>query len=273
MSTLITKRFDKNGTVLKYLLRSWFAYGHLQPEQGIALLLFFMLDDKDAKKVVDWGEKCINDVSIRNSGVLLLKHGTICSWLALESVDERTQLDKVNCTLHEEWIYSLEYLSTIFAVSVLQHRQLLQLWKSDKDKHFKYSSHPLLYFVEWGRSKGITPEWMPVAVDMELIPVETSPNGGKQAGGMEQAATAVVIQEETQRSKYKIPGRCDAILSWLKTNNLNLEDLPKPLKNGLRTVKADCRDELCKNKELFSSEPLFDKAWQKLRDDKKIKGW
>ena len=271
-SILITKRLDRNRTVLKSLLRYWFEFGHLQPEQGIALLNFFMLDDEDLKKVVDWGKKDSNDIGIQNFGIPLLKHGKICSWLALESADECTQLDKVNCTLHEEWIYSLEHPRTIFAVSVLQHRHLLQLWKSDKDKHFKYSSHPLSYFVKWGRSKGIIPEWMPVAVDIELIQIETSANGGKQAEGVEQAATAVVIQKEIKQCGYVTHKRCDAILNWLKENNFDPQDLPKPRKNGLRTVKADCRDELCKNKELFSSRGLFEKAWQQLSFDKKMKG-
>jgi hypothetical protein len=66
--------------------------------------------------------------------------------------------------------------------------------------------------------------------------------------------------------------RCDAILSWLKANNYDPQDLPPPLKNGMATVKATCRVELCKNTQMFSSLGLFEKAWQQLRADKEIIG-
>lgn len=66
--------------------------------------------------------------------------------------------------------------------------------------------------------------------------------------------------------------RGNAILSWLKKNNHDPQDLPAPFKNGLATVKSICRRDLCKNKKMFSSEKLFEKAWQQLRNDKEIIG-
>jgi len=68
-----------------------------------------------------------------------------------------------------------------------------------------------------------------------------------------------------------IQQRCNAILHWLTTNKHNPLNLPPPQKQGLSTVKADCRKVLCQNKKMFSSRSLFDKAWQQLHDDKKVK--
>ena len=69
-----------------------------------------------------------------------------------------------------------------------------------------------------------------------------------------------------------IRGRCDAILTWLKANNCDPQNLPPPLKNGMATVKAACREELCKNTKMFYSINYFNKTWQRLRDNKEIIG-
>jgi len=107
----------------------------------------------------------------------------------------------------------------------------------------------ILYFDGWEHSRGNK-------IVMEAAVAE------------EQAAPTTVMQEEPIRI---IRQRCDAILKWLKDNDYDPQNLPPPLKKGLPTIKAPCSEELCKNKKMFSSKGLFEKAWQQLRDDGEIK--
>lgn len=266
---LITERFDRRAITLKYLLRYWFALGHLQPEQGIALLSCFMLDDEDEKSVVDWGNSDNDGVSIVCMGFPLLKQDKICSWLALDSGDVCAQLDRINCTKTDEHIFSLEHLNTIFAVSVLQHRQMLQLWKSDNYKHSKLNAHPLAYFVEWGRSRAHIPEWMPTAVDLKLIQGDPWDGGDKQTDAMAQGKTSDLPTIEVHQ--YKSTRQEKAILNWLKNHEYDPQQLPLPRVNGLPGIKKTCRDEMCIiSKQLFYSKDVFDTAWQRLRDNDEI---
>ena len=112
------------------------------------------------------------------------------------------------------------------------------------------------------------PQTTPIAVvvsvaDQQNIAGESAKDAtdtGRDAPTGEQDKPVPIIQQ-----------RCAVILNWLATNKHDPLNIPAPLKNGLATVKADCRKELCKNKMMFSSRSLFDKAWQQLRDDKKVK--
>lgn len=61
----------------------------------------------------------------------------------------------------------------------------------------------------------------------------------------------------------------DAILTWLKDNKYDPKALPIP-PQGKSGVKKLCRDKLRKNIKLFSSDSVFNTAWDRLRKDKEI---
>lgn len=60
-----------------------------------------------------------------------------------------------------------------------------------------------------------------------------------------------------------------AILDWLKDNKHDPLKLPVP-PSGKAGVKTDCLVALCADKQLFSSIPVFKKAWERLRANKEI---
>lgn len=60
-----------------------------------------------------------------------------------------------------------------------------------------------------------------------------------------------------------------AILQWLETNNHNPLQLPVP-PPGKSGVKKECKNEVCKNKELFISVGVFETAWERLRANNTI---
>lgn len=63
----------------------------------------------------------------------------------------------------------------------------------------------------------------------------------------------------------------NAILNWLKVNQYDPSKLPVP-PSGKAGVKKLCRDALCESsKQLFSSESVFNTAWERLRAKGEIK--
>lgn len=121
-------------------------------------------------------------------GVPLLKGGQICSWLDLEQSDEYIQLNELYSIQDDKYLYSLESSTTIFAISVQSHRRVYQCWKSDIHKHPEVT--PLPYFVEWWKSKGKSPDWMPVAASLKPIKGEISFNENGQPGAPPSYSTA-----------------------------------------------------------------------------------
>lgn len=221
--SLIENNFDhndRNEKVLKSQLRHWFRLDHLRPEQGIALLICFVLDDEDVKNVknmVNRGNS--NDAIIPDFGIPLLNGSKICSWLELEPDVECIQPDMAYSPKDRDYIYTLEHAQTIFVVPVLPHKRLLQIWNSGKGKHPEYT--PLKYFVEWARMKGTIPEWMPVAVELELIEGENLVNDSKQPEIAPPYSTPWLKIQEAAIAQFFNPrrnpeARSEEVVAWIK---------------------------------------------------------
>jgi hypothetical protein len=165
----IKKKYEPDVTVLKEKLRHWFRFGHLRPEQGIALLIGLEPNVMCVETLVHWGENNINDEKTLDYGVALLHGCIICSWLQSGNYADQT----IDRYLSRNFP---ERARTIFSSYVYHHRQLLQYWNSDEHPE----RTPLKYFVKWAISKGLNPYWESDFLELEQIQEENSENDGEQ---------------------------------------------------------------------------------------------
>lgn len=155
-------------TVLKERLRHWRRFGHLRPEEGVALLIGLDPNDMCLETMVHWGENNSNDEKTLDGGVMLLHGCIICSWFQSGSFDD--QIIKRNRPYNFQ-----KFARDIFAFYRYHHRQQLHYWYSDEHPE----RTPLKYFVEWAKSKGINPYWESVFVELEQIPEKILVNDNK----------------------------------------------------------------------------------------------
>lgn len=212
---LTANKLARNEEVLKSRLRHWFRFDHLRPAQGIALLLCFALDNEDERDVVDWGDN--NEVRILRLGVPLLNGNKMCSWLELEPNEECAQLDAIDCTQQDQYLFSREHSRTIFGISVQQHRRLLQYWASGKHPELT----PLKYFIEWARKKGVTPEWTATAAGLGLLQEETLISDGNQLENIPAYSAGWLTIQQAAIAHFFNPrhdydAKRDEVVEWIK---------------------------------------------------------
>jgi hypothetical protein len=73
----------------------------------------------------------------------------------------------------------------------------------------------------------------------------------------------------TKAWKQKLPSQETAILKWIKTNGYDPLKLPVP-PPGKSGVKKECKNEVCKDMDLFLSATVFRTAWERLRYNREI---
>lgn len=153
--SLIKEEFEPDVKLLEGQLRHWFGIDQLRPVQGIAMLIGLIPDDKVVAAISDWGNNKSRDDEILDYNIKLLNGDEINSWPKSDHPGD----DRIEA-------------ASRFSNLVEQHSQIKHYWLSgDHPAH-----PPLSYFIEWARSKGIKPDWVPIAVELGLIPGVTSVN-------------------------------------------------------------------------------------------------
>ena len=143
------KAFEPDINFLKNRLCHWFRFDSLPPEQGITLLLG--VEAYETSILVDWGTKRGDTPLFIALGLSFLNGDGIRTKQSPEHGEEETEKAKKR----------IRDLAT-------RHRKFLDYWKSGQHPEFPTP----LYFVEWAKLKGLSPAWMPVAVELGLIPGE-----------------------------------------------------------------------------------------------------
>lgn len=117
------------------------------------------------------------------------------------------------------------------------------------------------WFIDWALSKDFRPAWLTWAIENGLY------------GTAAPAVMVEAVHDEVNNTGRMPVSRQQAqdneILLWIKSNNYDPLKFPVPLQ-GKAGVKKDCRDELCKNKQIFLSISVFNTAWDRLRCNRKI---
>ncbi len=145
--TVVDKAFEPDIEVLKARLRHWFRFDGLHPDQGIALLIGVVPEVSQLKSLANWGKDEDDDLMTIFFGFSLLNGEDIEVAEALGK-DGKEKTEKAKKRIGD------------FA---RRHRQLLEYWRSGKHPEFPTPG----YFVEWAKSKWLSPSWMAVAVELK----------------------------------------------------------------------------------------------------------
>jgi len=132
-------------------LNHWFRFDHLDPMQGIALLIGLDAEKYCVDALVNWGGNQIDDENALSFGLPLLDGDEIGG--SPPNIDEEYLTQDVRESFLEEE-------RDRFRVFVRLHSQLLEYWHSGKHPECT----PLAYFIDWGLSKSLFIEWLELAV-------------------------------------------------------------------------------------------------------------
>ncbi|MDP2782979.1 MAG: hypothetical protein Q8O38_00095 [Sulfurimicrobium sp.] len=164
---LIAKRFEPDIGGLKIQLRHWFRFDHLRPEQGIALLIGIKPSVLFQECVDVWpdGDAIKGNLLF---GIDLINGDEITAFP--KSEDE--EVPDSEYWTEEEQEHFLEKSKKRLRFFVRSYQILLEYWNSGNPPECT----PLSYFVQWGKSKGINPDWEPVAVESGFLTGQDSVN-------------------------------------------------------------------------------------------------
>ena len=150
----IAKRFEPNPNVIRNKLRHWFRFDHLDADDGIALLI-----GVDPKQGLF--EEQISEFHLI-FGISFLDGDSIC--LDLEESDD-PEISDYEYSSNEGCSLAVERAKERFQPYRVKHSRYMSYWESGTHPE----RTPPIYFVEWAISKGIAPEWLPIAKEIGLV--------------------------------------------------------------------------------------------------------
>lgn len=212
-----TNGFDPDPEELRKELRYWFNMDHLEPAKGIAFLIGVVPTERNTDAIVNYQRtERANLLNRLAFGISLIDGDIISSNLRKDLPTKESQSFSVSVR-DDEWMQKAE---SRFRPLVQRHRELMAYWCSGK--HPEVTSP--LYFVEWAKKKGFSPDWLPIAAKIGLVGGAIPDNALDEKSGSTHISKKLEILHLAFAKYWKLADRDDRgthpdspdVVQWLK---------------------------------------------------------